>query len=269
MENIDKELLKEIWNKAEAKYNKIIEKHNIKNSYISPKAIELSDYKSLADKIAFHLQNGFNKSKIINYEKNKKVLLKIFIDKYKDKSAQSKNEKLICEIYKEIEKNIDTKNSEKTWKQYIEGNLDFMFLYKSDNNYIKKLIRKINEYYKDYQLDNIVKEVCLFSNKIKGLGLALACDTLKELGCTSLGKPDTHLINIFKTIRKNAKMEEKQCLIDILTMAKEVNKTPYYVDKVFWLLSTGNFYDEELLNYRRKDLIKDINETIKNINKKK
>jgi len=77
---------------------------------------------------------------------------------------------------------------------------------------------------------------------IFGYGFALACDFLKELGFCNYSKPDVHLIDIFSGLELSSPAP-----LDIFravdTMAKEVDETPYAVDKVFWLIGSGNFYN--------------------------
>lgn len=88
----------------------------------------------------------------------------------------------------------------------------------------------------------------MISIEISGIGFPLACDFLKELGFAEYGKPDVHLKDIFKALNiidNNEKSVIKQdyaTLKAIDRIAKENNVTPYAVDKVFWLIGSGNFY---------------------------
>lgn len=99
---------------------------------------------------------------------------------------------------------------------------------------------------------------------IPGLGPALACDFLKECGCLWLSKPDTHLSKVFAesgiyTDGKNVKTYKvltfdravefcEQMFEFAAAVRKEKNDesiTPYKIDKMIWLMCTGNFYLEE------------------------
>lgn len=83
----------------------------------------------------------------------------------------------------------------------------------------------------------------LLEHEIEGFGFALSCDLLKELGYTSFPKPDVHLRDIFTALRLSEKGAERyQLFKDITRVANHSDVTPYNVDKVFWLIGSGNFY---------------------------
>lgn len=80
----------------------------------------------------------------------------------------------------------------------------------------------------------------LLEKEIYGLGFALGCDFLKEIGYSQYPKPDVHLIGIFHALGLCEK-NQLSCYKAIIRMARAVNKTPFRVDKVFWLIGSGNF----------------------------
>jgi hypothetical protein len=88
----------------------------------------------------------------------------------------------------------------------------------------------------------------MISIEISGIGFPLACDFLKELGFIDYGKPDVHLKDIFKALdiinpdEKSVLKQDYETLKAIDRIAKENSKTPYAVDKVFWLIGSGDFY---------------------------
>ena len=82
----------------------------------------------------------------------------------------------------------------------------------------------------------------LLSYEIDGLGFPLACDFLKELGYIKFGKPDVHLKKIFVALNLAAKEDDYQVFKAIIRVAEHVGVTPYNVDKLFWLIGSGNFY---------------------------
>jgi hypothetical protein len=81
----------------------------------------------------------------------------------------------------------------------------------------------------------------LLEKEIFGLGFALACDFLKELGFTNYSKPDVHLLDIFSAL-DIARRSQLAVFRAIALMAAEVNETPYAVDKAFWLIGSGRLY---------------------------
>ena len=82
----------------------------------------------------------------------------------------------------------------------------------------------------------------LLSKEIKGFGLALACDFLKELGYRDYPKPDTHLIKIFHSLGLSETEDPYDVYKAIVEMAKAVKEDAYTVDRVFWLIGSGKFY---------------------------
>lgn len=87
----------------------------------------------------------------------------------------------------------------------------------------------------------------LISLEISGFGFPLACDFLKELGYMEFGKPDVHLKDIFQALgllpmSASSLKQDYMTLKIIDRIANANNVTPYAVDKLFWLIGTGNFY---------------------------
>jgi hypothetical protein len=88
----------------------------------------------------------------------------------------------------------------------------------------------------------------MISIEISGIGFPLACDFLKELGFIEYGKPDVHLKDIFKSLNiidnkeNNVTKQDYATLKAIDKIALSNNVTPYEIDKIFWLIGSGNFY---------------------------
>lgn len=87
----------------------------------------------------------------------------------------------------------------------------------------------------------------LLSEEIEGLGFALACDFLKELGYFNFGKPDVHIRRLFAGLSLcSPTASDYEVFQAIVRVATAVNETPYHVDKLFWLIGSGTFYDDNL-----------------------
>lgn len=88
----------------------------------------------------------------------------------------------------------------------------------------------------------------LITTEIKGFGFPLACDFLKEIGYTEYGKPDVHLKDILFELKIVDKTISSTLRKDYLTakaidrIALANNVTPFIVDKIFWLIGSGNFH---------------------------
>lgn len=85
----------------------------------------------------------------------------------------------------------------------------------------------------------------LLSREIEGFGFALSCDFLKELGYINFPKPDVHLRDIFSSLNLcHAKADDYQLFKAIIRLAGHADVSAYNADKVFWLISSGYFYDD-------------------------
>jgi len=84
----------------------------------------------------------------------------------------------------------------------------------------------------------------LLSHEIEGFGFPLACDFLKEIGYFNFCKPDVHIKAIFKGIRLVSEVaDDYQVFKAITRVSKSQGVTPYNVDKLFWLVGSGKFYN--------------------------
>ena len=85
----------------------------------------------------------------------------------------------------------------------------------------------------------------LLSREISGFGLALSCDFLKELGYANFAKPDVHLCDIFIGLALCPEdSDDYEVLKAVVRVARNCGVKPYNVDKLFWLIGSGNFYGD-------------------------
>lgn len=81
--------------------------------------------------------------------------------------------------------------------------------------------------------------------EINGLGFALACDFLKELGYSNFAKPDIHIRKIFVGLELcDNKASDYALFKAVVRVANNVGVSPYNADKLFWLVGSGYFYDD-------------------------
>lgn len=96
--------------------------------------------------------------------------------------------------------------------------------------------------------EKLSKEI---SSKLYNIGIALAQDALKELGCSQFGKPDIHIIDIFEIIFKEEQPSNNFINQKFEDLYKSGKSLPYIsniysVDKLFWLIGSGFFYKYDL-----------------------
>ncbi len=85
----------------------------------------------------------------------------------------------------------------------------------------------------------------LLAQEIEGLGFALACDFLKELGYENFSKPDVHVKDIFWAVGLSPwGTGDYEVFKAVARVARNAGVTPYNVDKVFWLIGSGYFYED-------------------------
>ncbi|HZB09878.1 MAG TPA: hypothetical protein VE525_12295 [Rubrobacter sp.] len=85
----------------------------------------------------------------------------------------------------------------------------------------------------------------LLAQEIEGIGFALACNFLKELGYENFSKPDIHVKDIFWALGLSPwGTTDYEVFRAVARVARNAGVTPYNVDKLFWLIGSGNFYED-------------------------
>ena len=80
------------------------------------------------------------------------------------------------------------------------------------------------------------------ANKVDGVGFALACDFLKEVGFTNFSKPDVHIKEIFSQLELAQSKDDVEVFKSVGRIARSVGVTPHEVDQLFWLVGSGDLY---------------------------
>ena len=155
----------------------------------------------------------------------------------------------VDELYQKFRKDFhvtstDSKrNSWYKWSHSIVDAAKFMNEF-IDVDDFEEFVRKF-----DYNVSTRMALPLLISTKISGVGFALACDLLKELGFTNYPKPDGHMIDVFSGIglSESDAYSNFEAITRMANICSKVDTsiTPYKVDKVFWLICSGKFYLEE------------------------
>ena len=91
----------------------------------------------------------------------------------------------------------------------------------------------------------------LLAQEIEGIGFALACNFLKELGYENFSKPDVHVKDIFWALGLSPwGTTDYEVFRAVARVARNAGVTPYNVDKLFWLIGSGNFYEDPHIGNR-------------------
>ncbi len=94
------------------------------------------------------------------------------------------------------------------------------------------------------------------STKIDNMGFAAACNFLKELGYQEYPKPDVHIIDICKELKLIDNKSPIEAYEAIVKVARDAGVTPYHMDKLWWLICSGNLYRyDKKTNPQKRDFI--------------
>jgi hypothetical protein len=131
-------------------------------------------------------------------------------------------------------------SSKVCWIRYCKGIISgarFLNQFK-DYNEFKSVCDSFNS-------NDVTREAfALFlQTKIDNMGFAIACNWLKELGYVNYPKPDVHMKDICQTLGLiDEKRTDIDCFEAMIKVARECKVEPYKLDKVWWLICSGNYY---------------------------
>lgn len=136
-------------------------------------------------------------------------------------------------------KSSKTKNSWYKFSRSIITAAEFMSQFEDINDF-----RRFVECFSYNDLTKVSLPM-LMEHELSGLGFALCCDFLKELGYYDYCKPDVHMIDVFSEIGlcKNNQYDVFKCIVKT---AREENVTPYKLDKIIWLICSGRYYRDDI-----------------------
>ena len=242
-----KEFLNYLVNK-EPKLNESILKQHLSHDS------EFNDLYDVTKRMVKTLSNRNMMKGVINFDKKEKEIKKILFnfDHNKILGNYSSSKKL----FKVFIKKFEVKNSESKknlWRVYSKGIISGS---KFISNFKDK--KEFNKFVESFKLNKFTKSALpmIIGKEIDGFGFALACDFLKELGYREYPKPDVHLITIFNELELCNSSKEYEVYKSIIEMAKIVGEDAYTVDKIFWLIGSGDFYKvKEKIGRHREEFI--------------
>ena len=209
------------------------------NKHLTPRDNKPKDLKVIYNRLCFHAKNANRTANVIGDIERLKSVLFDFEPLLVAKEYEMKDsEKLLNQIASTIYPTKDIRRGEKSiWPKYCKTLIESAYFLKSFDT--------AEKFYEWTDTKNWLELPLIIKSEIYGYGFALACDFLKELGFVEYGKPDVHLINIFKELKlidSDSRSLEIKTLQVIDNIAKANQVTSYNVDKIFWLIGSGNFY---------------------------
>jgi len=237
--------------------------------YLNSSDVEVKNINDIFHRLLDSLQNANMKANVIGksidrsdgIEKLKQFLPSLHsLDQYKN------SDELLDAIFMNLNPNSKMSveehkgNSKSLWNRYARSLFsarDLLLQFKDLEDF-----KKWVDFFDSDERSRAALPLIL-SKEIYGLGFALACDFLKEIGYLNFGKPDIHIKKIFVETGLSTTQDDYKVLKDIARVAKHVDKTAYHVDKVFWLIGSGNFYEDEIsIGRQREKFIEYVNEKI-------
>lgn len=134
---------------------------------------------------------------------------------------------------------MDINNPKNAWVMYSKGALSCAYFLSHFQS-----LKEFDKFVRSFFLNEftIAALPMLLEKEIFGFGFSLACDFLKELGYGQYGKPDVHLKDIFLKLNLVESRSDYEIFKEIVKIGICVGKDPVVVDKVFWLIGSGNFH---------------------------
>lgn len=150
-------------------------------------------------------------------------------------------DRILEEIIQKLSPNGKVRKSRRSiWPKYcrtILSGAEFLSQFSESGDFFDWA----NHFYDDKR--SIAALPMVIEAEIYGIGFPLACDFLKELGYVNYGKPDIHIKVIFKKTGLAPNKDNYQVLKAISRIAANAGVSSYEVDKVFWLIGSGKFYN--------------------------
>jgi hypothetical protein len=94
----------------------------------------------------------------------------------------------------------------------------------------------------DLHEDGRVQIATDIARQVDGIGFALACAFLMQVGFTNFSKPDVHIKEIFVQLELSRTKDDVEVFKAVGRIARNAGVTPYEVDQLFWLVGSGDLY---------------------------
>lgn len=214
------------------------------------------DFVSVQDiyeQLIYSAQNYQRMPNVIKYDQRREKIKKILFD-FDVRQIQNMDVDELYYKFREVFEVTSNDTKQNSWRKWSRSAIDaarFMSNFKDADDF-RGFVAQF-----DYNRPTRMALPLLISTKISGIGFALACDTLKELGYLSYPKPDVHLIEVFSQLglSEDDPISVFEAIVEMAEVCKEVDpeSTPYKLDKIIWLICSGRFYLDDISVGRHKD----------------
>ena len=201
--------------------------------------VDKTKYETITDlyrRLIFGAQNYQRMPNVIQFNNREKSIARILHNYDLDYISSCNEESLFEEFRTEFGfKTPFSKNN--LWYKWTCAAIDSARFMKRFNS-----VEEFDKLVKDYSadIDRKIELPRYIASQIRGIGFALACDYLKEIGYLDYTKSDVHLKDVFETLGLSSR-DDIELFRAVTQMAEDNNISPYKVDKVFWLICSGNY----------------------------
>lgn len=149
-----------------------------------------------------------------------------------------RNADKLSDAFKSKFKIKNVQSSRNIWRKFSEGIISgsrFMAAFKDKDEF--------DSFIKTFSYNKYTKAALpmLLSREIQGLGFALACNFLFDLGYRDFPRPDEWSIRIFNELDLSDSADPYEVYKTMIEMSEAVGEDVYNVDKIFWMISSGWF----------------------------
>ena len=223
------------------------------NKYFIGDRRDFASLQDIYEQFIHSAQNYQGMPKVIKYDERREQIKGIL----HDFDVQIIKKLEVDELYQTFRKEfkvISRDSKQNSWRKWSCSAIDaakFMSNFKDVDDF-RAFVAQF-----DYNLPTRMALPLLISTKIKGIGFALACDILKELGYLNYPKPDVHLIEVFSQLGLSEEdpISVFEAIVEMADVCKEIDpeSSPYKLDKIIWLICSGRFYLDDISVGRHKD----------------
>ena len=233
-----------------------LDENSIERGYLTVDKSRYSTLDEIFDRMISSVVNRQSMPNVIGYgEKNRSVILDVLGGPSVELVARMNQETLYDEFYKRIGfKNYESKRN--SWRLFSRSVVDcakFLEPFGEGPDFYAfadEFIESPSVSAKALPYLRLTLPV-MIQQKVYGMGFALACDFLKEIGYDCYPKPDVHLTRIFTSLglaRDDSQYTVYEAIVRAsynASISLDETITAYRLDKIVFLISSGKFYGFE------------------------
>ncbi len=182
----------------------------------------------------------------ITKKEKKETFRKLFFDYDCDMILNNYDENTLLEMFRRNFKINNIESSRNLWRLYARSVISGAKFLNNFNNAIE-----FDEFVLSYK-NNKIELIELLQSKIFGMGFAVACNFLKDLGYEDYAKPDVHIKDIFLAFNL-CDDSDYSVFNAVLDMSKVVSDSAYNIDRLFWLICSGKFFLDDVSIGKNKE----------------